>query len=592
MGLKRTAKRAVAASIAASILILGAMGIASAIESEGEYFENVRAVGNLGVATADIGVYPDRSLTNPLPERTTADSSITLPDGAEVVESLLYWIGRGPGWSDDTVVLNGVELVADREYSWRTPGPGQISYVKDLAAAGIDLAPGENPLAFESLDHNGERFFGLSVVVIYEHPSLPEIELSLLEGNEFAFFNSPYFDDVGNVSTHSAVSCASFPASLEDRPLDAYVHFSGVDAGRGDGPPRTQRLRWWSGTDAITAPVVNGSVGEVSIEPDGQVDNPVPTKVPATDEWGSVTYDLPADTVLPAGSTTFCNQALSVDIGDGVGASLSINNQAAHVPTVYRLGNLVWLDEDRDGMAEVGEPGIDGLEVQLWKTGSDEPLAVTETSDDGSYRFEGLLCGTYTVRIPAGQTGSIAGVETDLADLGLVSINSPNADDDLDNDNNGLASPAGGDVVTSIVTIGDCGEDGDFSNDASNEPTDEIDRKPGPDDDPDGGVYDDVRSNYSVDIGFVRPITPEVRGETETTTTTTIVPDTTEAPTTTAVPTTSITPEVKGETESRDELPRTGAESTVLFLAGLMAVALGAWFFTASAWLRPGGQRG
>ena len=79
------------------------------------------------------------------------------------------------------------------------------------------------------------------------------------------------------------------------------------------------------------------------------------------------------------------------------------------------------------------------------------------------------------------------------------------------NDNNGIEQ-ADGSILSGVVQIGDCGEDGDFSDDASNEPTNEVDRVGGPDDDPDevaaaDGNFDDVRSNVSVDIGL-KPLVP------------------------------------------------------------------------------------
>ena len=487
------------------LIVIGATAV-SAIETEGEMFVRDRLVGNLGVAHADVGVYPDRAERDPAPEQSGGSDSLTIPDGAEIVESLVYWAGRGPNWSDDEIVVNSTSVTADLDYSWNGEFFVQTTYVADLDDAGITFSPGLNSVDISGLDHNGERFYGAGVIVIYEDPSLPEVELALLEGNEFAFFRDDFSNEVGNAAEHTSVSCVEFAPSIEDRSITWFTRILGVDAGRSDGPPRSQRLQWWTGPEIVTAPVVDGIVGIPSEASQGSVDNPVAPKVASTGSWGSAVYETNAP-VLGADDTQFCSQLQSVSIGDGEGASLALSNQGAGSETVHRLGNLVWFDINDDGMADANEPGIDGVVVQLFEDGQTDPIAQTTTADDGSYVFDGLLCGSYVVGIPGGQSGwTVNGSEIDVAQVAPASINNPDANDDGDNDNNGVES---GDVVLSgAVEIGDCGDDGDFSNSASNEPTNETDRKGGPDDDADevsvaDGNYDDVRSNVSVDFAFV-----------------------------------------------------------------------------------------
>ena len=490
-----------------ALVLAGTAAGAAAIDSEGELVERDRLVGNLGVAHADLGVYPDRAGNNPAPERSGGTTTISVPAGSEIVQSLVYWAGRGPGWEDPNIEVNGTSIDADIDYRWETPSYDQSTYVTDISDAGV-IGDGTTTLTISGADQNGERFYGIGFLVIYENPALPEVEMQLLEGNEFAFFDDTFFDEIGEAAVHTSVNCTQFSPSIEDRDLLTFSRIMGVDAGRGDGPPRTQRLQWWTGTTAIATPIADGLVQIPTQTPSGSVDNPVATKVPATGEWGSDTFEAPA--TLAAGDTHHCNQLQSVSIGDGAGASLSLTNQGAAAETVHRLGNLVWFDLDDDGMAEVGEPGIDGVTVQLFREGEDEPLATTITADDGSYAFEGLLCGSYRVEIPADQAvWTVDGVEVDPADFAAGSVNNPDANSDDDNDNNGVADGA---VISSgLVQIGDCGEDGDFSNDASNEPTGELVRKDGTEradsaDDP----FEDVRSNVSVDIGLTGDLPVEV----------------------------------------------------------------------------------
>ena len=510
-------KSPVAFLLVAVALLLGAAA-ASAIESEGESFVRGRMVGNLGVAYANVGVYPDRG-PDPVPERTSAATSISIPAGAEVVESLVYWAGRGPGWSDPEIQVNQTTVTPEVDYSWTWPGYTQTTYVADLADAGVTLVPGANLLSLDGLDHDGGRFYGVGVLVVYSHPELPEVELELLEGNEFAFQGETYFDDIGNGGTHAAVVCSEFAPALEDRALSVTARVMGIDAGRNDGPPRSQRYEWWTTSGAVVAPVTDGLVGIPTIAADGSIDNPVPPRVAPTGDWGSETFTTDAP-VLAAGDTHFCGQLQSVDIGDGIGASLSLSDHAVTASSIYRLGNLVWVDVNENGQADPGEPGIDGVTVELRRVGEDTPIATTTTGDDGGYLFEGLVCGEYTVSIPGGQAAwTIAGEPVDPSDLAPGTIVSPTPDDDADNDNNGVA--AGATVTSGPITIGDCGEDGDFSNGASAEPTDETDRVGGPDDDPDDltpaeGNYDDVRSNTSIDFAFTPDgVTVEVDGDVE-----------------------------------------------------------------------------
>jgi len=499
----RTFFRALAAF---GLVLVGTAAAAAAIDSEGELVERGRLVGNLGVAHADIGVYPDRAEVNPVPELSGGTTAISVPEGSEVVQTLVYWAGRGADWADPNIVINGQSVDAEIDYRWETPTFDQSTYVADITDAGI-VGVGDTTLTVTGADQNGERFYGIGFLVVYEDSSLPEVELQLLEGNEFAFFDITFSDDTGESALHSTVNCTNFEASIEARDLITFSRIMGVDAGRSDAPARSQRIQWWTGTEPVATPINDGIVGIPSITPQGSVDNPVAPEVAPTATWGSDTFETNVE--LAAGDTHHCAQVQSVSIGDGAGASLSQTNQGAAAQTVHRLGNLIWLDSDDDGMAEIGEPGIDGVTVELFREGADAALASTVTADDGSYHFEGLLCGNYEVQIPGGQAGwTIDGAAVDPTTLVPSSVQNAEANDDSDNDNNGVAQD--GAIVAGSVQIGDCGDDGDFANDASNEPTDEVDRKEGPDDDNDG--FADARSNTSVDIGLVLDVVCDADG--------------------------------------------------------------------------------
>jgi hypothetical protein len=68
------------------------------------------------------------------------------------------------------------------------------------------------------------------------------------------------------------------------------------------------------------------------------------------------------------------------------------------------LGDFVWEDLDRDGLQDVGEPGIPGVSVELLKCDGTTLLASTTTNAGGLYLFTNLDEGCYQVRfgLPAG----------------------------------------------------------------------------------------------------------------------------------------------------------------------------------------------
>jgi len=283
------------------VVLAATAAAAAAINSEGELVERSQSVGNFGVAHADIGVYPDRAEVNPAPERNGGATSISVPAGSDIVQTLVYWAGRGPGWSDDSIVVNGQSVTADIDYRWETPAYDQITYVADITNAGI-IGAGETALNVTGADQNGERFYGIGFLAVFENSSQPEVELALLEGNEFTFFNDSFSDEIGEAGIHSTVNCQAFTPSIEDRDVQSFSRIMGVDAGRSDGPPRTQRLQWWNGTDAVLTPINDGVVGIPSAQPQGSIDNPATTKTAPTGVWGSETFEYTNQ--LAAGDTT------------------------------------------------------------------------------------------------------------------------------------------------------------------------------------------------------------------------------------------------------------------------------------------------
>lgn len=149
------------------------------------------------------------------------------------------------------------------------------------------------------------------------------------------------------------------------------------------------------------------------------------------------------------------------------------------------LGNLVWDDQNNNGVQDGGEPGIPGVIVELYRGDclSDNNLVTSTTTDaSGNYIFANIGGGDYSVVIPAvnfNLSGSLSGYTSSL-DPGAAP--DPNTDDNTD-DNGGLRADFPGAVATEIVSLS-----------LNGEPTDDGDT--------------DDNTNLSVDFGFSNMANP------------------------------------------------------------------------------------
>ena len=101
------------------------------------------------------------------------------------------------------------------------------------------------------------------------------------------------------------------------------------------------------------------------------------------------------------------------------------------------LGDRVWVDADRDGIQDAGEPGLIGVTVTLRNASGDTVLASAVTASDGSYLFDNLAADAYRVHFALPSTAW----RFTSCDQG--------ADDTLDSD----ADPTSG--LTPVITLAD-----------------------------------------------------------------------------------------------------------------------------------------
>ena len=61
------------------------------------------------------------------------------------------------------------------------------------------------------------------------------------------------------------------------------------------------------------------------------------------------------------------------------------------------IGDFAWLDENGNGMQDLNEPGVPGIQISLYQHG--ELAASTETDAYGRYQLSGLYPGEYEMRV-------------------------------------------------------------------------------------------------------------------------------------------------------------------------------------------------
>ncbi|RKP57116.1 hypothetical protein D7Z26_03800 [Cohnella endophytica] len=152
---------------------------------------------------------------------------------------------------------------------------------------------------------------------------------------------------------------------------------------------------------------------------------------------------------LPAGYMFTAKNAASDTIDSNVNPSTGITDSIilppgkddmtidAGIVKLAALGDYVWMDRNLNGIQNAGEPGVDGVTVELMAndgvtpaTDKDgNPIASVVTSSGGAYYFGNLVPGTYVVKfdIPAGyvatqrKAGSDDNMDSDIGTNGLTS---------------------------------------------------------------------------------------------------------------------------------------------------------------------------
>jgi uncharacterized repeat protein (TIGR01451 family) len=219
----------------------------------------------------------------------------------------------------------------------------------------------------------------------------------------------------------------------------------------------------------------------------------------------SVKFDAPSG-MIPTSVVGDINQEKNSDADATTGRTAQVTLvegefngriDAGYRRQLLALGDLVWRDDNDNGLAETTEPGIADVRVTL-RNAAGTDLSTMTTNVAGRYLFTGLTPGDYTVCIAANQLatgGSLAGMRSSSGSGGMAVTGlyepAPAANSDKDSDDNGTLQATC--VASSTVTLI-----------GGSEPTGESETI---------GIADataDSWKNTTIDFGFFKIPTPPV----------------------------------------------------------------------------------
>ena len=341
------------------------------------------------------------------------------------------------------VTVNAGQAITTADFGLQPPpatAPGTIGdrVWNDLDGDGIQDA-GEPGIVGASIalrvDTNGDGVFDTTVAT----------QATGADG-AYGFANLP----PGTYET-VIVTPAGFAPTTPRSVITALVAGASVDTadfGFTAGPvaPSTIGDRVWNDVDAdgVQDGGEPGLAGvTVTLRRDGDGDGSYETVVATmvTDGTGGYSFTGVAPgnyavVVTPApgtNPTTPASITLAVVAGSAIDTADFGLTSAAVPPS--SLGDRIWLDTDRDGAQDAGEPGVNGVTVTLRADndhdGSYETtVGTTTTAGDGTYAFASLPPGSYLVSVtpPNGLAVTVppvavtlsSGVDHVSADLGLA----------------------------------------------------------------------------------------------------------------------------------------------------------------------------
>jgi len=360
-----------------------------------------------------------------------------------------------------TVTLSGSNVLQDFGYAGSSSIGDRLWLDLDADGLGGDVASNDGEPGIENvtmqltwLDPDGNPATNDAITIStvtnangeYLFPNLPagEFRVTVLASDpDFPADVSPSFDLDGSGTANTALATVTAAGPGQNRRDVDFGYNGGGLIGdtiwfdrNGDGVRTVDEpglggvdvTLSWFGEDGDPLTTADNETFTTTTRPDGTYDfSGLPTG------RFRVTVDV-AD--LPAG------MLLTFD-PDGDVPSVSELELTAAVPVnrdqdfgyrgVGRIGDTLYFDRSGNGTQGVGEPGLPGQSVTLVWASPDGPRTfVTSTGPDGSYLFENLPDGAFTVTV----TGPIA--------TAAVNSGDPDPDPDFGNDSTSAVTLAGG----------------------------------------------------------------------------------------------------------------------------------------------------
>lgn len=301
--------------------------------------------------------------------------SVNVPASASVKQVLLYWVGENvsgaPG--DNSITVNGTSITG-------TLIGGPTTFFSDVSFAtfradvsGLNLvAPGANNLSVGGLANNYAND-GAGILVILDDGSAPA-NIALRDGQDLAFWD---FQPPLNATVPQTFN---FPAAPFARTATLAMLFASAEG---------------------AANQIKITIDGVTTTQSGLLSNN------SGPDWDTLNLSV----TIPAGATTLTVEAVSPP-PDGVSVCW-ITSALTLKPCTGKIGDFVWQDTNKNGCQDAGEPGIPGVQVDLYSgcaPGGTTLIRSTTTDANGLYLFDNLCAGTYTVSFhtPAGFSRTVA----------------------------------------------------------------------------------------------------------------------------------------------------------------------------------------
>jgi len=135
---------------------------------------------------------------------------------------------------------------------------------------------------------------------------------------------------------------------------------------------------------------------------------------------------------LPAGMARALNLVTVTDDGStGPDPTPDDTSSRDDDPLIWgTVGDLVWIDRNRNGIPDPGEPGLGNVPLELLDPVTGEILARVITDANGGYVFDGLRLGRYAIQIaPSALDGALAEYQLTTAPMPVTALTAAQRED-------------------------------------------------------------------------------------------------------------------------------------------------------------------